>query len=124
MPLVELRTTHHLRFVSDNAGVIAFDSAELMDREVWFHVIGHGYGVAKDGFGFEGVRVTPREGRDDCGEGATPFPCEAIGTHHRGRFVCGKSETGNELGWKESGVFGCDKCSKRCAQRAAVLELG
>src|SRR5215207_2845808 len=51
VPLVELRTTHHARFITDNAGVIAFDLPEGMGREVWFDVIGHGYEVPKDAFG-------------------------------------------------------------------------
>ena len=51
VPLVELRTTHQVRFVTDNAGVIAFDLPELMGRECWFDVIGHGYEVPPDGFG-------------------------------------------------------------------------
>src|SRR4051794_30324188 len=63
VPLVELRTTHSLRFVSDNNGVIACDAPELMDREVWFDVIGHGYEVKKDGFGYRGVRLTPQPGK-------------------------------------------------------------
>jgi hypothetical protein len=33
MPLVELRTTNQVRFVTDNAGVVAFDLPELMGRE-------------------------------------------------------------------------------------------
>jgi hypothetical protein len=36
VPLVELRTTHEMRFVSDNAGIIAIDAPELMDRECCF----------------------------------------------------------------------------------------
>src|SRR5688500_18463810 len=60
VPLVELRTVHHARFVSDNAGLIAFDLPELMGRETWFNVLGHGYEVAKDGFGNRGVRLTPQ----------------------------------------------------------------
>ena len=63
VPLVELRTTHHVRFVTDNAGVIAFDLPELMGRETWFDVIGHGYGVPKDGFGMRGVRLQPEPGK-------------------------------------------------------------
>src|SRR6185369_5027440 len=50
VPLAELRTTHHVRFVADNAGVIAFDLPELFGRETWFEVHGHGYEVPKDGF--------------------------------------------------------------------------
>src|SRR5215212_9232630 len=63
VPLVELRTTHHARFITDNAGVIAFDLPEGMGREVWFDVIGHGYEVPKDVFGMRGVRLKPEPGR-------------------------------------------------------------
>src|SRR5215467_1227500 len=59
LPLVELRTTHNVRFVTDNAGVIAFDLPECMGREMWFAVAGHGYEVPKDGFGMRGVRLKP-----------------------------------------------------------------
>src|SRR5689334_12427251 len=55
VPLVELRTTHNVRLVTDNAGVIALDLPEVMGRETWFEVIGHGYEVPKDGFGFHGI---------------------------------------------------------------------
>ena len=63
VPLVELRTTHEARLVTDNAGVIALDLPELMGRETWFYVSGHGYGVPKDGFGYRGVRLTPEPGK-------------------------------------------------------------
>src|ERR1041385_3172124 len=63
VPLVELRTTHHARFISDNAGVIAFDLPECMNRETWFDVIGHGYEVPKDAFGLRGVRLIPEPGK-------------------------------------------------------------
>ena len=62
VPMVELRTTHHAVFVTDNAGRIAFDLPELMGRETWFEVRGHGYEVAKDGFGQRGVRLKPVAG--------------------------------------------------------------
>ena len=63
VPLVELRTTHLLRYVSDNAGVIAFDAPELMGVETWFDVISPSYGVPKDGFGMRGVRLKPEPGK-------------------------------------------------------------
>lgn len=62
VPLIELRTTHQARYVTDNAGLIALDDPELMDRTVWFDVKGHGYGVPKDGFGYEGWRTSPKPG--------------------------------------------------------------
>ena len=37
VPLVELTTVNHVRFVSDNAGLIAFDLPELMNRETLIH---------------------------------------------------------------------------------------
>ncbi len=64
VPLVELRTTDQRRWVSDNAGVIAFDLEEAMGQPTWFSVRGHGYGVPPDGFGYEGVLLTPQPGGD------------------------------------------------------------
>jgi hypothetical protein len=63
VPLAELETVNGLRFVTDNAGRVAFHEPGLMDREVFFTVRSHGYEVAKDGFGFAGARVTPRAGQ-------------------------------------------------------------
>src|ERR1043166_3770276 len=62
VPLVELRTTHNVRFVTDKAGVIAFDLPELMGRETWFDIVGNGYEVPRDGFGSRGVRLKPEPG--------------------------------------------------------------
>ena len=62
VPLVELETTNHLRFVTDNAGRVAFQEPGLMGREVYFSLRSHGYELAKDGFGFAGVKVVPCAG--------------------------------------------------------------
>jgi hypothetical protein len=56
VPLVELTTTSGLTFVTDNAGVVAFDATEFMGRETWLGVFSHGYEVKADGFGYRGVR--------------------------------------------------------------------
>lgn len=61
VPLVELVTVNNVRFVTDNLGRIAIP--DLLDREIHFSVHGHGYEVKKDGFGFAGVRITPRIGQ-------------------------------------------------------------
>ncbi len=60
--LVELRTTNHLRYVTDNAGVIAFDEPGLLGSEVFFTIHAPGYEVPKDGFGFAGLKLTPKAG--------------------------------------------------------------
>jgi hypothetical protein len=62
VPLVELETVNSLRFVTDNAGRVAFHEPGLMGREVFFAVRSHGYEVKKDGFGYAGAKVTPRVG--------------------------------------------------------------
>jgi hypothetical protein len=62
VPLVELETVHGLTFVTDNAGRVAFHEPGLMGRELFFSVRSHGYEMKKDGFGFTGVRLTPRVG--------------------------------------------------------------
>ena len=68
VPLVELETVHAVRFVTDNAGRAAFAEPDApgrpdeSGREVFLAVRGHGYGMPADGFGYAGVRVTPRVG--------------------------------------------------------------
>ena len=63
VPLVELETVHHLKFVTDNAGIAAIDEVELNNEEVFFHVRSHGYEFAEDGFGYRGKRVLVTPGK-------------------------------------------------------------
>ena len=62
VPLIELRTVNNISHWTDSAGVIAFHEPGLMNREVYFHVQGHGYTYPKDFFGNRGVRLTPTSG--------------------------------------------------------------
>ena len=62
VPLVELETVNNLFFVTDNAGRIAFQEPGLLGQEIFFTVKSHGYEMAKDGFGFPGVRFIPKAG--------------------------------------------------------------
>lgn len=106
--LVELRTTHQARFVSDNAGVIALDAPELMGRETWFDVFGHGYEVAKDGFGYRGVRLTPEPGKTLRVEVRRTIIAKRLGRITGAGLFAESQKLGRELDWPESGVFGCD----------------
>ncbi len=63
VPLVELTTTHHQTFVTDNSGRITFYEPDLMGQEVFFSVRSHGYEMPADGFGSRGVRLTPEPGK-------------------------------------------------------------
>lgn len=62
VPLVELRTVHEVRYVTDSAGVAAVSEPGLMGRSVFFHVRSHGYEFPRDGFGYRGRALTPVEG--------------------------------------------------------------
>jgi hypothetical protein len=108
VPLVELRTTHNVRLVSDNAGVIAFDLPELMGREVWFDVIGHGYQVPKDGFGYSGVRLIPNWGKTLKVEVNRTIIARRIGRLTGAGLFAESQKLGQMLDWRESGVLGCD----------------
>ena len=108
VPLVEFRTLHQVRFVTDNAGVIAFDLPELMGVETWFDIHGHGYEVDKDGFGYRGVRLTPEPGATLRVTVKRRMPARRLG-RLTGAGLFGESQkVGAELDWKESGVLGCD----------------
>ncbi len=62
VPLAEVETVNHLRFVTDNAGRIAFCEPGLMGEEVFFHVRSHGYEHEKDAFGYAGVKLRAIQG--------------------------------------------------------------
>lgn len=112
IPLVELRTTHHLRFVTDNAGVVAVDAPEILGRETWFEVRGNGYEVAKDGFGNRGVRLTPEPGKTLRIELTRTILARRLGRLTGGGLFAESQKTGRELEWAESGVLGCDSVQK------------
>ncbi len=108
VPLVELQTTHQVRFVTDNAGVIAMDDPTLMNREVWFSVIGHGYNVEPDGFGYRGVRLTPRAGETLTVEVKRTSIAKRVGRLTGVGLFVESQKLGDELDWRDGPVFGCD----------------
>ena len=62
VPLVELRTTNNMRYLTDSNGIVAYYEPGLMDREVFFFVESHGYEFPKDGFGYHGTRLKTSPG--------------------------------------------------------------
>ena len=108
VPLVELRTVSGLRFVSDNAGVIACDAPELMGRETWFYVHGQGYGVKPDVFGYEGVRVTPQPGSTLRIEVDRRVIAKRMGRITGSGLYAESEKLGEESLVPESGIVGCD----------------
>ena len=108
VPLVELRTVHDMRFISDNAGVIALDLPELMDVESWFHLKSPGYEVAADGFGMRGVRLTPRPGGTAKIAVNRTIIAKRIGRLTGAGLFAESQKTGHDLDWVESGLVGCD----------------
>jgi hypothetical protein len=108
VPLVELRTTHQARLVSDNAGNIAFDLPELLGREVWFEVHGHGYEVPADGFGMRGVRLKPEPGKVLRVEVTRTNLARRIGRLTGAGLFAESQKLGLENDWRESGIVGQD----------------
>ncbi len=108
VPGVELRTTHNVRFVSDNAGLIAFDLPELMHVRTWLHLQGHGYSVPKDGFGYVGIRVVPRPGESVTIEVNRELPAKRLGRITGGGLFAESQKLGKESEWTEQGILGCD----------------
>lgn len=107
VPLVELVTTNHLKFVTDNAGVAAFDAPELMGETVWLDVKSHGYQAPADGFGFRGVRIMPRPGTTVRIEIERRQIAKRIGRLTGGGLFAEAAKCGDRAP-KESGVLGCD----------------
>jgi hypothetical protein len=108
VPLVELRTTHKVRFVSDNAGIIAFDLPELMGKETWFFVEGHGYGVPEDRFRYRGLRLTPEPGKKLVVKVKRELPAKRLGRITGAGIFAESQRFGLNSGWEDQGVLGCD----------------
>ncbi|WP_075087322.1 hypothetical protein [Verrucomicrobium spinosum] len=108
VPLVELRTVHQQRYITDNAGVIAFDAPDLLGRLTWFDVIGHGYEVGKDGFGIRGIRVTPESGKTLKVEVNRTNIARRIGRLTGAGLYAESQRLGQMLDWQEQGIVGCD----------------
>lgn len=62
VPLVELETVNHVRYVTDSAGRAAIEEPSLEGQLVFFYVRSHGYEFAKDGFGMAGARLKLKKG--------------------------------------------------------------
>jgi len=62
VPLVELRTVNHVRYLTDSNGLVAFHEPGLMGRRVFFYVSSHGYEFPKDGFDMAGRALEVVEG--------------------------------------------------------------
>jgi hypothetical protein len=108
VPMVELRTTNWVKFVTDNAGRVAFDLPELMGEETWLGVASDGYEVPADGFGIHGVRITPKPGETITIEVNRTSIAKRLGrVTGAGQF--GESQKlGLDRDWQETGVLGAD----------------
>lgn len=108
VPLIELRTTHQVRFVTDNNGLIAFDLPELMGQETWFEIHGHGYDVPADGFGQRGVRLTPERGQTLTVQVERSAIAKRLGRLTGTGLFAESQKLGLELDWKDAPLVGCD----------------
>ena len=108
VPLVRLTTTNDVSFITDNAGVVAFDAPEFMGRETWLTVFSHGYEIRPDGFGNRGVRFTPQPGGSFKIEIERRQLAKRLG-RLTGAGIFAESQKLGEFGdWKESGITGSD----------------
>jgi hypothetical protein len=108
VPLVELRTINNQRFISDNAGVIVIDAPDLLGVKTWFHLRGHGYSVAKDGFGYEGIRMTLQPGKRFTIKVKRKLPAKRLGRITGAGLFAESHKLGQMTDWKDQPVFGCD----------------
>ena len=108
VPMVELTTTGHVRYVTDNAGVVAFDQQELMGQEVWFEVRSPGYAVGMDGFGNRGRRFVMQPGKTYTIEVERQVLAKRLGRLTGGGLFAESQRFGEHAEWKESGIIGSD----------------
>src|SRR5690606_17900502 len=62
IPLVEVWTVNHAKYVTDSAGYVAFFEPGLMEEDVWFSFQSHGYSHNYESFGAHGKTLTVTPG--------------------------------------------------------------
>lgn len=108
VPLVKLETNHHVVFITDNAGVAAFDLPELLGRETWLTVSSDSYEVEPDGFGFRGVRITAEAGKTIEIKIKRKSIAKRLGRLTGAGLFAESQKCGEHLDWQESGILGSD----------------
>jgi hypothetical protein len=108
VPLVRLTTTGQQSFITDNAGVVAFDLPEYMGRETWLSIFSHGYEVPADGFGYRGSQVTPEPGGSIKIEVERKQIAKRLGRLTGGGIFGESQKLGEFESWQETGVIGTD----------------
>lgn len=108
IPLAELRTTDQVRFVTDNAGVVAFDLPDRIGKETWLSISSPGYEAPADGFGFRGVRVTPQWGGAVTIELQRTSIARRIGRLTGSGLFAESQKCGLALDWSDGPLTGCD----------------
>src|SRR5690606_21311156 len=99
---------HNVQFVTDNAGVVAFDLPELMEQPTWLTVQGNGYSVPADGLGYRGIRPKPSPGETLRIEVDREIIAKRLG-RLTGAGLFGESQRlGDHRDWSESRILGCD----------------
>lgn len=112
VPLVELETINHIRFVTDSMGMAAIAEPDLVGRTVYFTVRSHGYEYPKDGFGFRGEALKVKPGgkatlrikRINLAERL--YRATGSGIYRDTMLLGGKASIDNPL--VNGDVFGCD----------------
>jgi len=108
VPLVELRTTHHLSFFTDNAGLVAIDDPDLLGREIWFTLSSDGYQVKPDGFGSTGTRMVLEPGKHARIEVDRTMVAKRLGRLTGAGLFNHAQRLGQSSPLLESGVMGSD----------------
>lgn len=108
VPLVELKTTHHLSFFTDNAGLVSIDDPDLLGREIWLSVSSDGYEVKADGFGSRGFRVSVEPGKSHRVEVERTMIAKRLGRLTGAGMFNHAQRLGTPPSMPESGVMGSD----------------
>jgi hypothetical protein len=108
VPLVKLTTTGNLTFITDNAGLVAIDAPELINRDVWFTSSSDGYTIKDDSFGNRGFRATIAPDQIKTFAIERTAIAKRLGRITGAGIFAESQKLGLKLDWKESGVTGCD----------------
>ncbi|MDG2046803.1 MAG: hypothetical protein P8J79_06255 [Halioglobus sp.] len=113
IPLVEIKSTNSVSYVSDSAGLIAMRAGDLDAESLYFSVYSHGYELQEELSGFQGIRVKPTAGEIEVvplrriNIAERLYRVTGEGIYHDSRLV-GLAPALGHSGELSGGVFGQD----------------
>ena len=103
VPALMFHTSFAMRCVTDNDGAIAIDAPDIIGKDTWFGIEGHGYELKKDFIGNAGFGVKSKPGGTERREVDREMKAVCLGRLTGSGIFAESQKLGRRKDWREPG---------------------